>query len=137
MRDRDVVECAVGEWTRLLPRAEIIQKLNLSPDYVTKFGALYGAGITTSSVKNAIATFERSLNTPNSRFDQYLRGDETALTATEVAGYNEFKSFGCVSCHQGANVGGNMFQRFGVMEQPGDAPASAAISRMLQIHIAA
>jgi cytochrome c peroxidase len=65
-----------------------------------------------------VATFERSLNTPNSRFDRYLRGDATALTTAEVDGYKEFKSLGCVSCHQGTNVGGNLYQRLGVMEQP-------------------
>jgi cytochrome c peroxidase len=98
---------------------EIIQKLSRSPDYVTAFGGLYGDGISSSSVKNAIATFERSLNTPNSPFDRFLSGDATALTTTQQHGYGEFKSFGCVSCHQGTNVGGNMYQRLGVMEQPG------------------
>jgi cytochrome c peroxidase len=60
--------------------------------------------------------FERSLITPNSRFDRYLLGDESAITAEEKAGYALFKSYGCVACHQGRNVGGNMFQIFGVMD---------------------
>jgi cytochrome c peroxidase len=97
---------------------EILQKLNASPEYVRTFASIYSAGITTSSVKNAVATFERSLNTPNSRFDRFLGGDTTALTAVEIDGYSDFKSFGCVSCHQGANVGGNMYQRLGIVEQP-------------------
>ena len=59
----------------------------------------------------------RSLVTPNSRFDQWLGGDETALSAEERRGYALFKSYGCVSCHQGANVGGNMFQVFGVLNE--------------------
>jgi cytochrome c peroxidase len=96
--------------------AEIVQKLRLSPDYEAKFAALYGDGIATRSIKDAVATFERSLNTPNSRFDRFLRGDTTALTRQEIDGYQAFKSFGCVSCHQGVNVGGNMYQRLGVME---------------------
>jgi cytochrome c peroxidase len=95
---------------------EIIQKLNKAPEYEAKFAALYSDGISTRSIKNAVATFERSLNTPNSPFDRYLRGDTTALTRQEVDGYQAFKSFGCVSCHQGVNVGGNMYQRLGIME---------------------
>jgi cytochrome c peroxidase len=105
---------------------EIIRKLDSSPTYVTSFGGLYGDGITSTSVKNAIATFERSLNTPNSRFDRFLSGDTTAITSAEVDGYAEFKSFGCVSCHQGANVGGNMYQRFGVMAQLDPSTSLAA-----------
>jgi cytochrome c peroxidase len=105
---------------------EIIRKLDASPAYVTSFTGLYGGGITSTAVKDAIATFERSLNTPNSRFDQFLRGDATAITRAEADGYAEFKSFGCVSCHQGTNVGGNMYQRFGVMEQLGPSTSLAA-----------
>lgn len=97
---------------------EITRKLNSAQDMVTQFDAVYPEGITTAGIKDALATFERSLNTPNSRFDRFLRGATAALTQQEVDGYETFKSFGCVSCHQGANVGGNMYQRFGVMEQP-------------------
>ena len=74
-------------------------------------------GITRPTIKNALAEFMRSLNTPNSRFDQWLQGDPSALTATELEGYRLFKDYGCVSCHQGANVGGNMFQVFGVINE--------------------
>ncbi|HLZ28680.1 MAG TPA: cytochrome-c peroxidase [Chloroflexota bacterium] len=97
---------------------EITRKLNASADYSTTFARLYGGPATALSVKDAVATFERSLSTPNSRFDKFLRGDTTALTAVEVEGYDNFKSFGCVSCHQGTNVGGNMYQRLGVVEAP-------------------
>jgi cytochrome c peroxidase len=68
------------------------------------------------NVKDAIATFERSLITPNSRFDRFLRGDQTALNAEEQAGYELFKQIGCTSCHQGLNIGGNMYQKLGIME---------------------
>jgi cytochrome c peroxidase len=95
---------------------EIIQKLSKAPDYEATFAALYSEGIATGSIENAVATFERSLNTPNSPFDRYLRGDTTALTRQEVDGYQAFKVLGCVSCHQGVNVGGNMYQRLGIME---------------------
>jgi cytochrome c peroxidase len=52
--------------------------------------------------------------TPGSRFDQWLGGDGQALTAKEQAGYRLFSSLGCISCHQGVNVGGNLFARRGV-----------------------
>jgi cytochrome c peroxidase len=91
------------------------------PQYVEHFDSLYRDGITARNIKDAIATFERSLITPNSRFDRYLNGDHAAITQDELAGYANFKSFGCVSCHQGVNVGGNMYQAFGIMLSRRDA----------------
>lgn len=93
----------------------LIKKLNREPAYASAFRRIYTQGITVNSIKDAIATFERSLITPNSRFDQYLRGDTSALTEDEKRGYQYFKSYGCIACHQGMNVGGNMFQIIGVM----------------------
>lgn len=92
---------------------QAITKLQQVPDYVRLFNAIYTDGITTPNVINAIAVYERSLTTPNSRFDQFLRGNYAALTVEEKEGYRLFKSYGCVSCHQGVNVGGNLFQKFG------------------------
>ena len=92
---------------------EIIGKLKEDKDYVSSFGELYPDGITSQNVRDAIATFERKLITPNARFDRYLRGDMNAITQDEKAGYRLFKNFGCVVCHQGVNVGGNMFQTLG------------------------
>ncbi len=94
---------------------DTIAKLRSSSQYRQAFAGIYPDGLTPANVKNAIATFEQSLYTPNSRFDQFLRGNAQALTAAEKEGYRIFKDYGCVSCHQGINVGGNMFQRFGVM----------------------
>ncbi|KJH71894.1 cytochrome-c peroxidase [Aliterella atlantica] len=94
---------------------DIIVKLRSSSQYRQAFARIYPDGLTPFNVKDAIATFEQSLYTPNSRFDQFLRGNAQALTAAEKEGYRIFKDYGCVSCHQGINVGGNMFQRFGVM----------------------
>lgn len=94
---------------------EILAKLNRSPDYKEQFSKIYEEGITENSIKDSIATFERSLYTPNSRFDQYLRGDRNAITQEEKEGYAAFKQLGCTTCHQGMGVGGNMFQPFGVM----------------------
>jgi cytochrome c peroxidase len=94
--------------------SEIIKKLKQSPEYVSLFKSLYADGITSDTIKDVIAEFERSLITPNSRFDQFLRGDEKALNLSEKEGYRLFKSDGCASCHQGINVGGNMFQSLGL-----------------------
>lgn len=95
--------------------AEIIGKLQGESDYVYRFDKLYPEGIKKENIRDAIATFVRSLYTPNSRFDKFLRGDESAITEEEKEGYRRFKAYGCVSCHQGMNVGGNMFQTMGVM----------------------
>ena len=94
---------------------EVVAKLYQDERYPKLFEKSYSDGINRKNVKNAIAEFVASLVTPNSRFDQWLKGDDTALSAHEKQGYTLFKSYGCVSCHQGANVGGNMFQVFGVL----------------------
>jgi cytochrome c peroxidase len=94
---------------------DVVSKLRASPDYVAAFKASYPDGIERANIKNAIAEFERSLYTPDARFDKYLRGDQAALTDDEKSGYEKFKSYGCSSCHQGVNVGGNMFGRLGAM----------------------
>ena len=94
---------------------DVIAKLYRSKNYPGLFEKVYPDGISRRNVKDAIAEFVKSLNTPDSRFDKWLKGDENALNAQEKRGYEMFKEYGCVSCHQGANVGGNMFQVFGVL----------------------
>ncbi len=94
---------------------EVISKLAVDSAYVSSFSSVYKDGITASNIKSAIATFERSLITPNSRFDKYLQGDKTALTSAEQRGYEMFQSYGCASCHQGVNLGGNMYEKMGLM----------------------
>lgn len=94
---------------------ETIGKLKQDHAYKTAFDRIYPDGITPASVKDAIATFERSLITPNGRFDKFLRGEKNAITAEEKKGYSLFKSYGCIACHQGMNVGGNMYEKLGVM----------------------
>ena len=94
---------------------EVLDKLNRDAAYPAAFRAVYPDGIQRENVKNAIAAFERTLITPNCRLDRYLRGETTALTADEKQGYALFKSYGCSSCHQGVNIGGNMIAKFGVM----------------------
>ncbi len=94
---------------------EVVAKLSATTHYQQKFRAIYSDGIQADNIADAIAEFERSLVTPNSRFDQYLRGDDAVLSEQELKGYKKFKSFGCSSCHQGVNVGGNMYQTLGAM----------------------
>ncbi len=94
---------------------EVIDKLSQDTEYVALFANLYLDGIQTHNVQDAIAIYERSLITPNSRFDKFLLGDRKAITEEEKEGYRLFKTFGCASCHQGMNIGGNTFQTFGVM----------------------
>lgn len=93
----------------------VVRRVSQDAGYRAAFSAAYPDGVTQANIQNAIATFERTLITPNSRFDKFLRGDAAAISEAERAGYAKFKQFGCVACHQGVNVGGNMFQRFGVM----------------------
>jgi cytochrome c peroxidase len=93
---------------------EVAAKLGSDADLSALFHKAYGREPDREGLLDAIATYERSLLTPGSRFDQWLSGDENAITQRELAGYELFKSLGCVSCHQGVNVGGNMFQRHGI-----------------------
>ena len=101
--------------------AEVLNRLYDIPEYGEQFQALdpeSSEPINRNAVKRAIAAFVRSLNTTNGRFDRWLKGEEdpaTKLTDLELEGYRLFKHYGCSSCHQGAAVGGNMFQVFGVI----------------------
>jgi cytochrome c peroxidase len=92
-----------------------IESFQNTPEYARSFNQIYPDGVTQTNIKDAIVAYELSLNTPNARFDRFLGGDKQALTAEEQKGYQLFKTYGCISCHQGVNVGGNMFQPFGAI----------------------
>lgn len=81
-----------------------------------QFKEVYGDALRPAYVRDALDQYLRSLVTP-SRFDRYLRGEAGAITAEEERGYLRFKSFGCAACHQGINVGGNLFQKLGAMRE--------------------
>ncbi|UIJ72584.1 cytochrome-c peroxidase [Aurantimonas sp. HBX-1] len=100
----------------------IIRALSDDRDYVASFRTLFGQAPDRRGVLEALGAFQRSLTTQNGRFDRYLRGDEEAITEEEEQGYALFKSYGCISCHQGENVGGNLMQRFPLFPQ-GFGPA--------------
>ena len=94
---------------------QIIEKLHKDTGYVGEFAALYGSeDITQNSITDAIAEFEKTLITPNSRFDQYLKGDTNALSADEIAGYELFKENNCATCHVGPSMGGQSFEYLGI-----------------------
>jgi cytochrome c peroxidase len=94
--------------------SEITTKLNLDPGLRAGFAAAYGHRPDANSIVDALTSFGRTLVTPHSKFDRWLAGDAGALSAAELDGYLLFKSLGCVSCHQGVNVGGNLFERHGI-----------------------
>ena len=88
------------------------------PQYVESIKSVYKVDkISIDEITDAIAEFEKTLVTPNARFDQWLKGDDKALNAYELEGYNLFKSVGCTACHNGVNVGGNSFQKMGLYEE--------------------
>jgi cytochrome c peroxidase len=108
--------------------AEVLQKLRRDPQMVRHFLEAYDRVPDKENLLDAIASYERTLLTPGSRFDQWLEGDSTALTDEEQVGYDLFKSLGCVSCHQGVNVGGNLFEQRGIFH-----PLSASRAEILRV----
>lgn len=94
-----------------------IDMLASIPAYVREFKLVFGKDKPDiDQVTEAIAEFEKTLVTPNSKFDQYLLGHKEALNKDELAGYKLFNESGCVACHNGPNLGGNSFQKMGVVE---------------------
>jgi cytochrome c peroxidase len=90
--------------------------LGTIPGYVREFRQVFGKEkVDIDQVTLAIAEFEKTLVTPNSRFDQWLLGRDDALTAQEMAGYELFKDSGCIACHNGEAVGGATFQKMGLI----------------------
>lgn len=104
-----------GEMASTHPLALSI--LETIPGYVREFEAAFGSpGIDLDRVTTAIAEFEKTLVTPNSRFDHWLAGDSEALTQEEKEGYELFKNVGCAACHSGPAAGGVLFMKMGVAQ---------------------
>jgi cytochrome c peroxidase len=94
-----------------------IEVLRTIPGYVAEFKKVYGTDkITIGDVTDAIAVFEETLVTPDSRFDKWLKGDDNAITKTESQGYDLFKAKGCTTCHMGIAVGASLFQKMGLVK---------------------
>ncbi|MEC7519446.1 MAG: cytochrome c peroxidase [Myxococcota bacterium] len=95
-----------GSWDAVVARLRV--------PYDGAFRSAGYPGVSEGTLKSALATYQRSLITPDARFDRFLRG-EAELDALEAEGYALFRDVGCATCHQGINVGGNLYQRYGVM----------------------
>ena len=93
---------------------QVIGKLQKDEALTGAFRAVYPDGYSSKNIRNAIAEFERSLITPNSRFDRFLAGDASALDEKEEAGYRVFQEHGCHTCHVGKILGGQSFEKMGV-----------------------
>ena len=105
-----------------------VEVIGSIPGYVSEFGTVFGSpDVNIGRITQAIASFEETLVTPNSRFDRWLSGDTTALSQQELAGYDLFKRNGCVMCHNGPAAGGTSFRKMGIVEPY--RTASSAIGR--------
>ncbi|WP_320034869.1 cytochrome-c peroxidase [Halarcobacter sp.] len=115
-RAKDLKEQASGPIENPIEMAhnfdDLVKNLN-DTEYKKDFEIIYDDGITKENIVDAIAEFEKTLITPNSRFDKFLKGDENAITQYEKEGYEIFKNKGCIACHHGINIGGNHYNKFG------------------------
>lgn len=93
---------------------QIIGKLKADKKLARAFEQVYPDGLTQANITDAIEQFERTLITPNSAFDKWLRGDDSALTAEQVEGYELFKKYDCATCHAGPNLGGLTYELMGL-----------------------
>jgi len=92
---------------------DILKKLYDDPKFRQLAQEAFGQPLDAKLARVALATFQRSLTTPDAPFDRFLRGDESALSPLAHEGWRLFREIGCISCHQGVNVGGNMYSRLG------------------------
>ena len=92
----------------------IIAKLEKDKPFVKAFKKVYPDGLTQDNITDAIEEYERTLITPNSRFDKWLRGDDSAITSDELDGYELFKTYDCATCHVGQNLGGQSYELMGL-----------------------
>jgi len=125
-RAKDLVEQAGGPLVNPVemasPKEHVAEQLLALPGYKALFQAAFPGEadpVTLANAQKAIAAFEATLNTPNAPFDKFLRGDANALDAQQKAGLALFIDKGCASCHTGVNIGGSMYQKFGVVADPG------------------
>lgn len=101
------VEMAHKSWR------DIENILAADKDFAQAFTAVYPDGVTEANICNAIAEYEKTLITPNSAFDRYLKGDKEALTEQQILGYELFKQNSCATCHAGVNLGGLTYEFMG------------------------
>lgn len=119
------IEMASKSWD------EITGKLNKDPILTRDFTAVYPQGFSGATITDAIAEFEKTLITPDAPFDNYLRGDDNAITAQQKHGYQLFKENKCATCHTGKILGGRSFEPLGLKKDFGFGEVTAAdIGRM-------
>ena len=110
------------------------QRLAADPAMRQAFARAYGRGPDATTLLDALTAFERTLVTPGSRFDLWLGGQNDALTPLELGGYKTFKAVGCISCHQGVNLGGNLFQYHGIFRSfGGPAPTMLRVPSLRNV----
>lgn len=88
--------------------AATAQRIRQIPGYQPYFERVFGKGdtVTMDNIAKAIAAYERTLITPDSAYDRYVRGDKKALTEQQRRGMETFASVGCTACHSGPNFNG-------------------------------
>jgi cytochrome c peroxidase len=125
-RARDLKEQAMGPVQAAVEMNSTpdrtVKTLRSIPPYVERFKQAFpgeAEPVTFENMARAIESFEATLVTPRSKFDEYLGGKSDALSAGEKKGLEIFVAKGCVSCHNGVNLGGTGYFPFGVVEKPG------------------
>ena len=107
---------AAGEMA--MPDAEtVVRVLKADPTYIAEFTKAFPGEtepLTFQNVGVAIGAYERTLTTP-SRWDEFLKGDDAALTSDEKRGLNTFMEVGCTGCHNGTLLGGNTYMKLGLV----------------------
>jgi cytochrome c peroxidase len=113
-RAKDLAEQALGPVENPVEMGaqwvDIEKKVAAHAEYKKLFDKLYAGKVTKANIANAIAEFEKTLITPDSRFDLFLAGDQKAITALEKKGWDLFQEKGCITCHNGTYLGGNTYQ---------------------------
>ncbi len=120
-RARDLQEQALGPIENPKEMGNSFKNLILTlqkTPYKKEFEKIYSDGINRENIVNAIAEYEKTLITPNSPFDQFLKGNQYAISESAKQGYEIFKEKGCIACHNGVNIGANLYNKFGVMRNP-------------------
>jgi len=105
-----------------------LDRLNRDPTVARIALHIYHRPLDEGAAADAIATYLRSRLTPGARFDAWMTGDVHALSLREQRGWMRFQEVGCSSCHQGVNIGGNLFQRHGIFH-----PLAASFPVILRV----
>lgn len=126
-RAKDLAEQAMGPMQATVEMSStpdrVIATLKSMPAYTEQFGKAFPGEddpVTFENTVKAIEVYESTLITPGSPFDDYLKGDESALSQGQKEGLVLFMDKGCAVCHNGINIGGSGYFPFGLVEKPSD-----------------